>query len=159
MTLTAHGTASIEALRSRVRGRLCRAGDEGYDDARAAWNLNAQLRPAVVVMAKTAMDVRDAVRFARRQRLGVAVMATGHGAAPCDGGLLVNTTGMRRVDIDPARRTARVSAGAMWVDVVREAAGADPVADRRLDLTVQRDARFARQARLYGVRAGRCDRA
>ena len=35
-------------LRSRFRGPLLRLGDEGYREARAAWNLNAQQWPAAV---------------------------------------------------------------------------------------------------------------
>ena len=54
---------------------------------------------------------------------GSAVMATGHGTAPpCDGGLLINTSRMTGVHIDPAARTARVEAGARWADVVPAAA-------------------------------------
>src|SRR5688572_7987516 len=50
-------------------------------------------------------------------------MATGHGvAAPADGGVLVNTSRMKGVNVDPEARTARVEAGAKWADVVPEAA-------------------------------------
>jgi FAD/FMN-containing dehydrogenase len=89
---------------------------------RAAWNLNAHQRPAVVVVAEGAADVLAAVRFARDEDLGVGVMATGHGVGtPADGGLLVNTSRMRGVSIDPVLRTARVEAGALWKDVIPKA--------------------------------------
>ena len=79
---------AVEDLRARLRGALLRSGEEGYEEARAAWNLNARQSPAVVVMAKCADDVLAAVRFARDLELGVGVMATGHGVgAPSDGGL------------------------------------------------------------------------
>jgi FAD/FMN-containing dehydrogenase len=110
-------------MRARLRGALLRPGDDGYDGARAAWNLNARQRPAVVVMAESADDVVAAVRLAHDEGLDVAVMATGHGtAAPWDGGLLVNTSRMTGVHIDPQARTARVEAGARWADVVPGAA-------------------------------------
>jgi FAD/FMN-containing dehydrogenase len=49
-------------------------------------------------------------------------MATGHGVGtPADGGLLVNTSRMRGVSIDPVLRTARVEAGALWKDVIPKA--------------------------------------
>ena len=90
---------------------------------RAAWNLNAHQHPALVVMAEGAADVLAAVRLARDEGLGVGVMATGHGtAAPADGGVLINTSRMKGVHVDPANRTARVEAGAKWADVVPEAA-------------------------------------
>jgi FAD/FMN-containing dehydrogenase len=115
-------TKAVEALRARLRGALLRPGEEGYDEARAAWNLNARQRPAVVVMAEVADDILGAVRFGRDEGLGIGVMATGHGVgAPCDGGLLVNTSRMRGARIDPVARTARVEAGALWKDVIPEA--------------------------------------
>jgi hypothetical protein len=47
-------TKVVEELRTRLRGALLRPGEEGYEDARAAWNLNAHQRPAVVVVAEDA---------------------------------------------------------------------------------------------------------
>jgi FAD/FMN-containing dehydrogenase len=119
---TIHAKAA-EELRARIRGDAYLPGDADYDVARAAWNLNAHQKPAVVVMAEGAADVVAAVRFTRDEGLGVGVMATGHGtAAPADGGVLVNTSRMKGVNVDPQPRTARVEAGAKWADVVPEAA-------------------------------------
>src|SRR6185312_4543932 len=79
--------------------------------------------PAAVVVAEDTTDVVAAVRFARAERLGVGVMATGHGTTvPCHGGVLVNTSRMTDVHVDPVLRTARVGAGVRWGDVVRAAA-------------------------------------
>jgi uncharacterized protein YbjT (DUF2867 family) len=112
-------TKSVEGLRIRLRGSLLRPGEEGYGEACAAWNLNAHQRPAVAVVAEGAADVVAAVRFAREAGLGLGVMATGHGVgAPADGGLLINTSRMRGVRVDPVARTARVEAGALWKDVI-----------------------------------------
>jgi hypothetical protein len=48
-------------------------------------------------------------------------MATGHGVGvTCDGGVLINTSRMRGVRVDPAARTARIEAGALWTDLVHE---------------------------------------
>jgi len=112
-------TKAVGALRARLRGRLLRPGEEGYDEARAAWNLNARQRPAAVVVAEDSDDVLATVRFARDEGLGVGVMATGHGVGvPPDGGLLVNTSRTRGVRIDPEAQTATVEAGALWKDVI-----------------------------------------
>src|SRR5918995_2122132 len=109
----------VEELRARLQGALLRPGEEGYDEASRAWNLNAHQNPAAVVMAEGAEDIVAAVRFARDEGLGIGVMATGHGVGtPADGGLLVNTSLMRAVRVDPATRTARVEAGALWKDVI-----------------------------------------
>ncbi|HVF01112.1 MAG TPA: FAD-binding oxidoreductase [Rubrobacteraceae bacterium] len=115
-------TLKLEALRASLRGAAYAPGDEGYDGARAAWRLNVDQHPALVVVAEGAADVLAAVRLAREQGLGVGVMATGHGvAAPADGGVLINTSRMKGVHVDPETRTARVEAGVKWADVLPEA--------------------------------------
>jgi FAD/FMN-containing dehydrogenase len=115
-------SSTLEAFRARLRGTAHAPGEEGYDEARKAWNLNAHQNPALVVMAAGAADVIAAVRLARNVGLGVGVMATGHGvASPCDGGVLINTSRMRGVRVDPEAQTARVEPGALWADVIPEA--------------------------------------
>ena len=114
--------STLEALRAGLRGTAHAPGEEGYDEASRAWNLAAHQQPALVVMAGGAADVLAAVRFAGEAGMGVGVMATGHGVgAPCDGGVLINTSRMRGVRVDPVAQTARVEAGALWTDVVHEA--------------------------------------
>lgn len=114
--------AALEALRADLKGEAYAPEDAGYDEARAAWNLNAHQSPALVVAAEGAADIVAAVRLARHEGLGVGVMATGHGvAAPADGGVLINTSRMKGVRVDPETSTARVEAGAKWADVVPEA--------------------------------------
>lgn len=109
-----------EALDSSITGGVVAQGSPGYEDARRAWNLAADQRPAVVVLAESAADVGDAVRFARSHGMRVAPQSTGHGAMalePLDGQLLLKLSRMRRVDVDPTRRKLRVEAGAQWQDV------------------------------------------
>jgi FAD/FMN-containing dehydrogenase len=76
------------------------------------------------MIASSAADVRRAVLSARAQGLRVAVRATGHGtlAEPGDDTLLIDTSAMRSVLVDPERRTARVGPGATAEDVVAAAA-------------------------------------
>jgi UDP-N-acetylenolpyruvoylglucosamine reductase len=94
-------------------------GDPGWDDARRAWNLAVDQRPAAVALPQTVDDVVAVVEHARLVGLKVAVQGTGHGAgAPLDGTLLVNTSRMAGVEIDPVARVARVAAGTVWADVV-----------------------------------------
>jgi FAD/FMN-containing dehydrogenase len=113
---------TLEGLRDGLRGTAHVPGEEGYEEGRAAFNLNAHQHPAVVVMAAGAADVIAAVRLARDHGLGVGILATGHAvAAPCDGGVLINTSRMRDVRVDPEAQTARVEAGALWRDVIPEA--------------------------------------
>jgi FAD/FMN-containing dehydrogenase len=95
-------------------------GDPGWDDARRAWNLAVDQRPAAVALPETVDDVVAAVDYARTVGLRVAVQGTGHGARHdlLDGTLLVNTSRMTGVEIDADARVARVAAGTIWIDVV-----------------------------------------
>jgi hypothetical protein len=111
---------ATETLRAAIAGEVFVPGDPGYDHARRAWNLAVDERPAVVVEAEKAADVSQAVRFARSRGMRIAPQGTGHGAQPLEpleGAMLLRTSRMRRVHIDPAARTARAEAGALWQDV------------------------------------------
>lgn len=111
MTITASPTTTLLV-----------AGDRGYDEHIATFNLATTHSPRYVVAARSTSDVAAAVRFAREHGLGVAVQATGHGAvAPVDG-VLVSTREMQDVRIDPLARTATVSAGVRWRAVIDAAA-------------------------------------
>jgi FAD/FMN-containing dehydrogenase len=115
----------LEVLKAALAGQLSVPGQAGYDQARQAWNLAVDERPDLVVVAESASDVVEAVRYARAHGMRIAPQGTGHGAAPLeplDGAMLLRTTPMRRVDIDPATRTARAEAGALWQDVIVPAA-------------------------------------
>ena len=113
--------STLQTLRAGLRGTAHAPGEEGYEEASRAWNLAAHQSPALVVVAGGAADVMAAVRFASEAGMGVGVMATGHGVgAPCDGGVLINTSNMRGVRVDPVARTARVEAGALWTDLIHE---------------------------------------
>jgi FAD/FMN-containing dehydrogenase len=115
----------LEVLRAAITGQVFVPGEAGYDQARQAWNLAVDQRPAVVVEASSAADVVQAVRHARAHGIRIAPQGTGHGAGPLeplDGAMLLRTTRMRTVHIDPAARTARAGAGAVWQDVTVPAA-------------------------------------
>jgi FAD binding domain len=112
---------ATEALRADVAGEVFVPGDPGYDQSRQAWMLAADQRPAVVVEAASAADVIAAVLFARSHGLRIAPQGTGHGAVPLeplDSALLLRTSRMRGVRIDPDAQTARADAGTLWQDVI-----------------------------------------
>jgi FAD/FMN-containing dehydrogenase len=80
-------------------------------------------RPALIIRCRGTADVVDAVKFARQHGLLVAVRGGGHsvaGHSSCDGGVVIDLTRMRGVDVDPDARVARVQGGALWGDVDRE---------------------------------------
>jgi FAD/FMN-containing dehydrogenase len=118
-------TIDVAALRSRFRGGLLRPGEEGYDDARRIWNGAIDRHPALIARCAGADDVVEAVRFARERELLVSVRGGGHsiaGRAVCDGGLMIDLSLMRSVQVDPERNVARVAGEALWSDVDRACA-------------------------------------
>lgn len=115
--------SSQELTADGVQGPVFVPGDAGYDEERGGFQLAGQHRPAVVVGALGAEDVRLAVRHAAAHDLPVAVQNTGHGLpAGAEGGLLISTRRMAGVRVDAQRRTAWIEAGVRWGQVVAEAA-------------------------------------
>lgn len=97
--------------------------DAGYDAERSGYNLAVEHKPEAIVPAAVVEDVVAAVRYATARGLGVAVLATGHGPSrPADGQVLVTTSRMDGITIDPDARTARVGAGVRGRALVQAAA-------------------------------------
>jgi FAD/FMN-containing dehydrogenase len=107
---------AVGSLRDGIDGCVLELGDEGYDEARAVWNAMVDRRPRVIVRCANTSDVVAAVRFARDKDLEVGVRCGGHSVAgmavPADG-LMIDLTPMGGVEVDPARRRARVQGGAL----------------------------------------------
>ncbi|WP_152365843.1 FAD-binding oxidoreductase [Microlunatus speluncae] len=98
---------------------VIRPGDPGYDDHRTGFQTFRPLRPDLIATPSDTEELTSAVRYARDQGLPIAVQATGHGTpGRTDGGLLINTTRLTGVEVDPERRTAWVAAGTRWDEVV-----------------------------------------
>jgi FAD/FMN-containing dehydrogenase len=115
----------LERLRASLDGDLVLPGEPAWDEARTAWNLALDQRPVAVVIAESAADVAETVRAARRNGLRVAPQGTGHGASALgdlEGTILLRTTRLRGVSVDPEARTARVEAGVLWQEVTDAAA-------------------------------------
>jgi len=110
-------------LQQRVRGAVVSPADPCYDQMRQGWNLRVDQHPALLVVAATAADVAEAVRYARAHDLGIAVQSTGHGtvrpAAADD--LLIVTSRLSGVRVDVETHTAWVGAGAKWAAVLDHA--------------------------------------
>ncbi len=118
--------AGLRMLEMAIDGTVVVPGDPGYDQARQAWNLAVDQRPAAVAFPHGPADVATVVEFARERGLKVAPQGTGHNAHNLEGRLsgsiLLRTDRMRAVEIDPRARRAYIEAGALWMDVTAAAA-------------------------------------
>ncbi|WP_030023620.1 FAD-binding oxidoreductase [Streptomyces monomycini] len=114
---------TLSELADRVTGVVLVPGDDGYAAERAGFQTGHVHRPSVIVGADTAADVVAAVRYAGANGLPVSVQSTGHGlSAASDGGVLVSMRRMDEVRVDAEARTVWAGAGALWADVIEEAA-------------------------------------
>ena len=116
--------AEVEDLRVGLRGELITADQPAYESARRLWNPAFDRKPALIVRCAGAADVRRAVQFAASRRLLTAVRGGGHsvsGQSGCDGGLVVDVSPMRAIEVDPIARMARVESGALLGQLDREA--------------------------------------
>src|SRR5262245_28199437 len=114
---------ALSGLRLQLRGEALTPSDAGYEDVRAPFNAMQVDRPGLVVSCAGTADVVDAVRFARDKGIEVTVRGGGHsvaGLSSSDGGMVIDLSRMRGVDVDPDSRTVRVQGGALWGDVDRE---------------------------------------
>ena len=110
----------VDDLSSALRGQLFRPGEHGYDDARKVFNAMIDRRPAVIVRPVDAEDIRRAVTFARENHLPVSIKGGGHnvaGSAVSTGGLMLDCSGMKRIQVDAERRVAVAGAGALLADL------------------------------------------
>ena len=113
----------IGELRADFRGSLLLPGDPGYEERRRVWNGVIDRHPGVIARCAGVVDVIRTVNFSREHGLRLAVRGGGHniaGSAVCDGGVVVDLSGMRSVRVDPARRTVRAEGGATWGELDRE---------------------------------------
>jgi hypothetical protein len=129
MALSQTSTKEIGKLlqTSRLRDRLDKAsqvilpGNKTYDTSRQAWNLAIDQYPALIIIANTAGDIAEAIRFAQAQGLKVAVQATGHGLIrEADNSLLLITSQMTDVYVNASTQTAWISAGTKWEVVLAQ---------------------------------------
>jgi FAD binding domain len=113
----------LSALRAELDDVVYGPGDDEYADATSPDNSSYPQRPFGVVRPHSAEQAAQTVKCAWRFGFTVAVQATGHGAGSQIGDeqLMLDTSALTGVTVDPIAGTARVGAGARW-PAVQEAA-------------------------------------
>ncbi|MBZ0292890.1 MAG: FAD-binding oxidoreductase [Anaerolineae bacterium] len=109
----------IAQLRRQVAGSVLTPDDAAYEQTRLTWNRSTNHYPALILVPRHADDVAAGIHFAREAGLGVAVQSTGHGTQyPADDNLLIVTSQMDSVQVDPEACIAQVEAGVIWQQVL-----------------------------------------
>jgi hypothetical protein len=117
MTTASKTDDVVGALRARLAGAVVGPGDDDYEAARAVWNGMIDKRPAAVARCRSKEDVVAAVSVAREAGLPLAIRGGGHnvaGLATNEGGVVIDLSGMDRVEVDEDRRLVTVQGGAIW---------------------------------------------
>ena len=112
--------AMIRKLASQITGRVITPEASDYESSRLIFNRAFDQRPAVIVRCASASDVARALDFGQSHSLPLAVRGGGHSAAGyggCDGGVVIDLSGMKRVEVDAEKRVARAEAGLLVRDL------------------------------------------
>ncbi|HEU4746329.1 MAG TPA: FAD-binding oxidoreductase [Anaerolineales bacterium] len=111
---TAPTTISIPKLRSEFKDRVIAPGDPDYDRARTVFYGGVDRHPAVIIKVADTNDVIRVVNLARESGLELAVRSGGHSSAGhsvSEGGIVLDLSNMKDLQIDPESRTAWVETG------------------------------------------------
>ena len=112
--------AAIRRFTSEIAGQVITAQATDYESSRLVFNRAFDQRPALIVRCAGASDVARTLDFAQSQNLPLAIRGGGHsraGYGVCDGGVVIDLSGMKRVEVDAHKRVASVGAGSLVRDL------------------------------------------
>jgi len=105
---------SISELRDLFNGRVIAPDDPRYEEARTPFYGGVDKHPTAIVRVADAGDVSRLVSLAREHGFELAVRSGGHsGAGHCtsEGGIVLDLSAMKKLEIDHEHQTAWVETG------------------------------------------------
>jgi len=102
-----------------LQGTVIQPGESNYDEARKIWNAMIDRKPELIVQINSSDDVSSAIKFAVANKLDITIRGAGHNIAGnciCDGGLMIDFSAMKKVNVDVDKKIARVQPGATLKD-------------------------------------------
>lgn len=105
---------SISSLQETFSGRVIVPGDTEYDQARSTFYGGIDHKPAAIIRASDAADVSRVVLLARETGMDLSIRGGGHsvtGFGVADGGIMLDLSNMKALQIDLDRKTAWAEAG------------------------------------------------
>jgi len=115
-------TPAMRKLVSQIRGHVIMPESPDYDSSRLVFNRAFDRHPALIVRCADSSDIARVLEFAQKKNLPLAVRGGGHnraGFSVCDDGVVIDLSGMNRVEVDADKRVARAEAGALVRDLDR----------------------------------------
>jgi len=111
---TSPTAVSVPQLRATLKGQVIAPQDAGYDEARTVFYGGFDRHPAAIVRVANPTDVSHVVALARESGLELAVRSGGHslaGHGVSDGGIVLDLSDMKNLQIDVEGRTAWAETG------------------------------------------------
>jgi FAD/FMN-containing dehydrogenase len=115
--------AALDELREGFRGEVMEPGSTAYDESCTVFNGMFDRRPATILRPAGTADVIRAIGLARLSGLPLAIRGGGHsvaGFSMCEGGIVIDTRGLKGIRVDPHKKTARAQGGVNWGEFDRE---------------------------------------
>lgn len=112
--------STIGAFAAQLRGNVILPSDTNYDETRKVYNAMIDKHPGLFAMCVDVADVMASVNFARENNLLIAVRGGGHnggGLGLCNGGVVIDLSGIKYVRVDTSDNTVRVGGGNLWGEV------------------------------------------
>ena len=103
-----------------IDGRIVYPSDHDWEQAHEAFNTRVDQRPVAMVFPADERDVVAIVNYARERGLRIAPQATAHNAGPLgelDDTIVVQTSDLQHISIDPVGHRVRVGSGVKWEKV------------------------------------------
>lgn len=110
---------------NELTGKVILPTDKEYATLRLLYNRRINKFPLAIVYCYNAKDVSNAIRWCRRNHVGLRIRTGGHnyeGYSTANGILLIDTTFMNNIAIDTEKDTVRIQAGARLGSIYEELA-------------------------------------
>jgi len=109
----------LTTLKENISSTVLVPGDSQYDEVRVIWNAMIDRKPGIIVQCEKAGDVAPSIAFARKHDLEITIRGAGHniaGNSISDGGLLIDFSLMKQVNVNTTTNRATVEPGATLGD-------------------------------------------
>jgi len=112
--------AKFDDFKAQIRGEVILPDNQNYNESRKVYNGMIDKRPGMIVKCVDVADVISCVNYGRENNLLVAVRGGGHnggGLGICDGGMVIDLSGIKYIRVNTADNTVRVGGGNVWGEV------------------------------------------
>ena len=112
--------AKFDDFKVQIRGEVILPDNQNYNESRKVYNGMIDKRPGMIVKCVDIADVISCVNYGRENNLLVAVRGGGHnggGLGICDGGMVIDLSGIKYIRVNTADNTVRVGGGNVWGEV------------------------------------------